>query len=85
MMEPGVYIVDLEMKAVPIAKNSRLQPISVKSERRPVILDENGNIEAASRKRSCMTLLEGRSMNYDKYRITLKYTNPKFSTKTYGN
>lgn len=73
------------MRAVPIAKNSRLQPINVKSERRPVVLDEHGNIEAGSRKRTCKTLLEGRSMNYDKYRITLKYTNPKFSTKVYGH
>ena len=85
MMERGVYIVDLEMKAIPLAKNSRLHPIRVMAEKYPVILNENGEIQIDCKKRICKSLMKNRSVNYDRYMITLNYKNPKFSTKIYGN
>lgn len=85
MMEPGVYIVDLEMKAVPSAKNSRLHPINVKADKYPVLLDEQGIIPYECKKRVCKTLMKDKSINYDRYIVTLNYKNPKFSTKSYGN
>lgn len=73
------------MKAVPIAKNSRLHPIISRQEKYPILLDENGNIPYESKKRICKRLMGSKSDSYDKYRITLKFTNEKFSTKQYGN
>lgn len=84
-MEPGVYIAEIEMKAVPTAKNSRLHPIVVKYDKYPILLDENGNIPYECKKRTCKNLMGDKSVNYERYTVTLKYKNPKFSTKAYGN
>lgn len=83
-MEPGVYIADIEMKAIPIAKNSRLHPIYVKVNKYPLLLDSNGTIVSECKKRTCKNLMKDKSANYDRYSVTLKYNNPKFSTKVYG-
>lgn len=83
-MEHGVYIVDLEMKAVPRLPKSRLHPITIKAEKYPVILDERGVIVDSCKRRVSKSLMKSKSVNYDSYVVTLKYTNPKFSTKIYG-
>lgn len=73
------------MKAVPAAKNSRLYPINVKTEKYPVLLDEQGRIPYECKKRVCKNFMKDKSSNYDRYIVTLNYKNPKFSTKAYGN
>lgn len=84
MMEPGVYIVDLTMKAVPTNK-SRLHPVTIFKEKYPVRLDKNGNISEDRKRMICKKLLKEKSVNYDRYIIRLTYVNPKFSSKIYGS
>lgn len=81
----AVYIADIVMKAVPIKKNSRLQPIVVRKDMYPLLLDENHNIVHECFKRVSKTLLKDKASNYDRYRITITISNIKFSTKVYGN
>lgn len=83
MMEHGVYIVDLEMRAVPRLTKSRLHPISVKSNKHPVTLNSDGSIAEDSKKRISKSLMKKKAVNYDNYIVTIKYSNPKFSTKIY--
>ncbi len=81
----AVYIADIEMRAVPIKKNSRLQPIVVRKEKYPLLLDENKNIVHECFKRVSKTLLKDKASNYDRYKITISISNVKFSTKVYGS
>lgn len=83
MMEHGVYIVDLEMKAVPRSAKSRIHPMSVKSNKHPVTLNSDGSIAEDSKKRISRSLMKKKAVNYDDYIVTIKYSNPKFSTKKY--
>lgn len=85
MMEPGVYIAEIVMKAVPASKKSRLHPINATHDKYPILLDEHGNITHECKKRICKNLMGDKSVNYDRYIVTLKYKNQKFSTKSYGS
>ncbi len=81
----AVYIADIEMRAVPINRNSRLHPIVVRKEKYPLLLDENHNIVHECFKRVSKTLLKDKASNYDRYKITISLSNVKFSTKVYGS
>lgn len=73
------------MIALPITKKSRLYPIVSVQEKYPIILDSKGNIPIDCKKRICKKLMGNKSESYDKYRVTLKYKDEKFSTKQYGS
>ena len=80
----AVYIADIEMRAVPIKKNSRLHPIVIRKEMYPLLLDENHNLSYDELRRVSKRLMKDKSSNYDRYRVSISLSNVKFSTKVYG-
>lgn len=79
----AVYIADIEMKAIPLNSKSRLHPIVVRKEKYPLLLDEDHKIDPICFKRVSKNLLKDKSVNYDRYRITINMSNVKFSTNVY--